>query len=397
MTRDNNVPAHPSQNTLLVNSFHGYVVNPDKFAGNPAVQINVAGAKTFLDWLTSPEGQADVASYMSAGGDPAFLPDAAPSVTSSALPAKVAGGKKVTLKGSVANVVPGTPSLKRVVVRLIGTHGGSTFQAAKTVTGAGGRFTLSFTPRRTATYSIHTPRITKVEITTLHPVFGDLLQPTQLQLGRMKVTGGVTMTRVRAASPKVTISGALAPTDRVKAGKVTLFAGHPGRKLHADQLQERRGRRIALLGDLDARQGDLEGPDALLQLRSDHGRHVEDPAGDPAVTAAAGRGSLRAASGGTPRRLARWAAVAALGALGFVLPGPAHAAVDSCADDGPCLVVQVVEQHGDVHRDASSSQPMRSTSDPNMVAHPQVPSRATPGTRTPRLRDRAAGPAVDRP
>ena len=233
VTRDNNVPAHPSQNTLLVNSFHGYVVNPDKFAGNPAVQINVAGAKTFLDWLTSPEGQADVASYMSAGGDPAFLPDAAPSVTSSALPAKVAGGKKVTLKGSVANVVPGTPSLKRVVVRLIGTHGGSTFQAAKTVTGAGGRFTLSFTPRRTATYSIHTPRITKVEITTLHPVFGDLLQPTQLQLGRMKVTGGVTMTRVRAASPKVTISGALAPTDRVKAGKVTLFAGHPGRKLHA--------------------------------------------------------------------------------------------------------------------------------------------------------------------
>ena len=36
--------------------------------------------------------------------------------------------------------------------------------------------TLSFTPRRTATYSIRTPRIAKIEISTLHPVFGDLLQ-----------------------------------------------------------------------------------------------------------------------------------------------------------------------------------------------------------------------------
>ena len=235
MTRDNNVPAHPGQNTLLVNSFHAYVVNPDApaFAGNPAIQINVAGAKTFLDWLTSPEGQADVASYLSQGGDPAFLPDAAPSVTSSALPAKVAAGRKVTLKGSVANVVPGTPSLKRVAVRLVGTQGSTTFRAAKTFTGAGGRFTLSFTPSRTASYSIRTPRIAKIEIPTLHPVFGDLLQPTELPLGTMKVTGGVTMTKVRAASPKVTISGALAPRDTVKAGKVTLFAGHPGRKLHA--------------------------------------------------------------------------------------------------------------------------------------------------------------------
>ena len=66
------------------------------------------------------------------------------------------------------------------------------------------------------------------------------------------------------------------------------------------------------------------------------------------MTAAAGRGSLRAASGGTPRRLARWAAVAALGALGLALPGPAHAAVDSCSGDGPCLVVKVLDQHGDV-------------------------------------------------
>ena len=233
MTRDNNVPAHPEQNTLLVNSFHAYAVNPDKFDAATAAGINTAGATDFLNWLTSPEGQAQVASYLSAGGDPPFQPDAAPSITTGALPASVAGGKKVTLKGNVANVVPGTPALGNVAVRLVGTSGGSTFQAAKTVTGAGGRFTLSFSPSRSASYAIRTPGITKVEITTLHPSFGDLLHASVLQVGAMKVTGGVTMSKVKAASPKVTISGALAPKDTVKAGKVTLFAAHPGKKLHA--------------------------------------------------------------------------------------------------------------------------------------------------------------------
>ena len=66
------------------------------------------------------------------------------------------------------------------------------------------------------------------------------------------------------------------------------------------------------------------------------------------MTTAAGRGTLRAASGGTPRRLARWAAVAALGALGLVLPGAAQAAGDSCSGGGPCLVVKVLDQNGDV-------------------------------------------------
>ena len=47
--------------------------------------------------------------YLSAGGDPPFLPDAAPSLTAATLPAEVPAGK-VTMTGSVSNVVPGTPS-----------------------------------------------------------------------------------------------------------------------------------------------------------------------------------------------------------------------------------------------------------------------------------------------
>ena len=63
---------------------------------------------------------------------------------------------------------------------------------------------------------------------------------------------------------------------------------------------------------------------------------------------AAGRGTARAAVGGTPRRVARWAAVAALGMLGAVVPGAASADSEiSCPDGGPCLVVKVFGQRGE--------------------------------------------------
>src|SRR5262249_22327671 len=155
------------------NSFHAYAINPAKFAGNPAVQINVAGAKDFLNWLTSPEGQAAAASYLSAGGDPPFIPSAAPSITTGAFPAKIAGGKNLKVDGSIANVVPGTPALNNVKVTVVGTSGGQKFTAAKGVTGKTGKFNLSFEARRSATYSVHTPKITKVEIHRLSPIFGD--------------------------------------------------------------------------------------------------------------------------------------------------------------------------------------------------------------------------------
>ena len=214
-----------------MNSFHAYAINPAKFTGNPAVQLNPTGATAFLNWLTSPAGQAKVAAYLSAGGDPPFLPDAAPSISSGAVPAKAAGGKKVTIKGSVANVVPGTPRLNGVVVRVIGTQGRSTFTAANGRTIGNGKFSISFKASRTAKYSVQTPQLTKIEIPTLSPVFGDLLASSTLQVGKMSVTGGVTMTKVKTASPKLTISGALAPQATAKGGKVTLLAGHPGAKL----------------------------------------------------------------------------------------------------------------------------------------------------------------------
>ena len=236
VTRDNNVPSNPSQNTLLVNSFHAYAINPAApFTPAPATPpaINTVGATDFLNWITSPAGQAMVASYLSAGGDPPFLPDAAPSITSGTLPATIKGGKTVKLKGSVANVVPGTPPLNGVEVRLVGAKGASTFLVDKSITGKNGKFTFKFQPKRTATYSVKTPDLGKVEISTLHPIFGDLLQSSILKVSKMSVSGGVTITKIKTASPRVTISGALSPKVAVKAGKVTLLAAHPGHKPHA--------------------------------------------------------------------------------------------------------------------------------------------------------------------
>ena len=65
------------------------------------------------------------------------------------------------------------------------------------------------------------------------------------------------------------------------------------------------------------------------------------------MTASAGRGALRAASGGTLHRLARWTAVAALGSLAVTIPSGASAESPSPNND-PCLVVKVLDEHGDV-------------------------------------------------
>ncbi|MDX6665179.1 MAG: tungstate transport system substrate-binding protein, partial [Solirubrobacteraceae bacterium] len=117
VTRDNDASARGT-NTLLVNSFHAYAINARKFAGQPNVQINSAAATAFLDWVTSPEGQARVGAYLGTTGDAPFLPDASPAITAKALPRRSAAGKPLVVRGSVANVVPGTPPLAGVTVTL---------------------------------------------------------------------------------------------------------------------------------------------------------------------------------------------------------------------------------------------------------------------------------------
>jgi tungstate transport system substrate-binding protein len=213
---------------LLINSFHAYAINPNAaaFVGNPNVQINLAGATAFLNWLTSPAGQKAVTGYQPQ--DPSFIGDARPSITASALPATVKSGKKLTVTGSLTNVVPGTPSLAGVQMKLTAKIGGSSTATtvATATTTASGKYTLSYVPTANATtYTVSSPAISQVENDTLSPVFGDLLEPTSKNLGSSKVTGVPAITKISAKNGLVTVKGTLSPTVKGSGATLRLYAG----------------------------------------------------------------------------------------------------------------------------------------------------------------------------
>lgn len=190
VTRDNAKTARGGQ-PLLVNSFHAYGLNPAKFADNPNVDINTEAATDFLTWITSPDVQKKIGAYLADQGAP-FLPSAAPSITGAPSVTKIAKGKKVTLAGRIANVVPGTPALDGVTVRIFAVDPTASLPApklvGKVVTGASGRFKLTLRPKATRYYIASTPAITKIEDATLDPVFGDLLAAASARIGKVKVT-----------------------------------------------------------------------------------------------------------------------------------------------------------------------------------------------------------------
>jgi tungstate transport system substrate-binding protein len=190
VTRDNAASA-VGGSTLLVNSFHAYAVNPAKFADQPDVTINAEAAKDFLNWVTSPAAQAAVGTYLADVDSAPFLPSASPSITVTKAPKKVAKGAKVTIKGKVANVVPGTPALGGVVVRLSGIRvgkSGPSAPLAKAKTNAKGVFTIKYKATRSMRLTLSTGKITKIENASLDPVFGDILAPSTANAGTVKVT-----------------------------------------------------------------------------------------------------------------------------------------------------------------------------------------------------------------
>lgn len=190
VTRDNDDTARGGQ-TVLVNSFHAYGINPAKFSDSPNVDINTAAATAFLNWVTSPDVQKEIGSYLADQGAP-FLPSAAPTITGGPSATKVATGKKVKLSGSLTNVVPGTPALAGGTVRIFRVLPGTGLPTPKlvgtAVTGAKGRFSLTIKPTKTAYYIASTQAISQIEDASLDPVFGDLLAPASARIGKVKVT-----------------------------------------------------------------------------------------------------------------------------------------------------------------------------------------------------------------
>ncbi|GGF33266.1 hypothetical protein GCM10011519_03410 [Marmoricola endophyticus] len=224
VARDNAASA-PGGADLLVNSFHGYAINPAKFDGGG--QVSAANAKKFLDFLTSPEEQKKIGAYLGTGRSAGFIPSAAPLNTSDALPTKVTAGSTVTIRGGIANATPGTPTLSGVPVDLYAaTSGGQPTKVDSFTSNSVGRYIFSVKPTQGTTYSVRTPQITKIENAALNPQFGDILQPMEATIGTVGVGGAVTITSgapgTGANRHIVTIKGTVAPAAGTGA-KITVF------------------------------------------------------------------------------------------------------------------------------------------------------------------------------
>jgi tungstate transport system substrate-binding protein len=235
-----NSASAPGGSTFLVNSFHAYAINPDKFTGQP-VTFDLPGAEAFLNWMTSPAGQTLVNNYLkgATGGAP-FLKDAAPTLNiTTKLPKTIAGGHSLTIRGTLKNVVPGTPPLAndKVTLKALRTSvarsnpDAQPVTVATTATGKHGRYVFHYRPKANARYFVTTGQLIQVENDTLHPVFGDLLNPTSQKLGVTKVRGTVAIHKVTVHGNRVTVHGSLAPAPTNAFAHVHLLAAHAGHSL----------------------------------------------------------------------------------------------------------------------------------------------------------------------
>jgi tungstate transport system substrate-binding protein len=228
VTRDNSATA-PGGAFELINYFHGYIINPSK----PGQAVNLAAAQAFLNYLTSPTVQAQVAAYLAHTSDPGgapFKPTASPLITQTGITATYKAGKPATVTGTVTNAEPGYPALSGVPVTIEQVAGAVPSPVATGTTTATGAYRVRFTPPANGSYEVTTGQIAKIENATLNPVFGDLLTPGSSSPVTVTVDSALTGLRARSIGSQAVVIGSVAPgTGHVK-GTVTLFARKPGAK-----------------------------------------------------------------------------------------------------------------------------------------------------------------------
>jgi ABC-type tungstate transport system permease subunit len=228
-----NSPSAPGGDVLLINSFHAYAVNPAAVPANS--HLNLPLAKAFLNWLTSLAGQSAVNHYLKGapGGAP-FRKDAAPLLKASRLPHSIRAGKRLTIKGSLTNVVTGTPALANQTVTLSALRTSVAranpkalpVKVAAAKTNKKGHYFIHYRPNANAKYTVSTGEITQIENATLSPKFRDLLSPASKRRGLLRVRPRVSIHKVAANDGTVTIAGSLAPAPTKAFAHISLYAAH---------------------------------------------------------------------------------------------------------------------------------------------------------------------------
>jgi tungstate transport system substrate-binding protein len=226
VTSDNSANA-PGGQFELINYFHGYIINPNK----PGQTVNLPAAQAFLNYITSPAVQAQVAAYLEGHGNP-FTPTASPLLKSSKIPAKfvASGGKKLKVTGTLTNAQPGYPVLSGEPVAISKVVDGLPVSVATGKTNSQGKYSISFVPPTSGSYEVTTNQISKVEEPTLNPVFGDLLSPAATTPVKITVHSVITQLASTSQGGQALVRGQVSPgTGHVKA-TVTLFATQFGSK-----------------------------------------------------------------------------------------------------------------------------------------------------------------------
>jgi len=223
----NNSATAPGGQYELINYFHGYIINPNK----PGQTVNLPAATDFLNYITSPAVQAQVAAYLQGHGAP-FTPTASPLLTGSPLPKTFVAraGKKITVKGTLTNAQPGYPVLSGEPVAISKVVNGLPVSVATGKTDSQGKYSISFVPPTNGSYEITTNQIAKVEDSSLNPVFGDLLSPAAATPKKITVHSVITQLSSTSQGGQALIRGQVSPgTGHVKA-TVTLLATPFGSK-----------------------------------------------------------------------------------------------------------------------------------------------------------------------
>lgn len=230
VTRGPQPASAPGGTYLLVNYFHGYIINPSQTVegGSTPEPVNLTAAQDFLNFLTSPAIQSKLSTYLPTAdpAGPPFVADASPKLTVSSIPRNVTGGSSVTLSGTLTNAETGYPVLSFEPVTLDEVVGGVPVAVAHATTDANGNYKITFKPGATGSYEIATSQIAEIENATLNPIYGDLLSPAATAASTITVHGQAKLTSVRLAHGRITVSGTVGPAAPDSHASVTVLARH---------------------------------------------------------------------------------------------------------------------------------------------------------------------------
>jgi ABC-type tungstate transport system permease subunit len=235
VTRQNSASA-PGGADLLVNYFHGYIINPNKtvLGGTTKEPVNLPAAQDFLNFLTSPTIQSQLKSYLDTTSDPEgppFVADASPTISlSTGFPSTDAAGHSITVSGQVIQNEPGYPAISNQSVSVDELVAGVpvSVPGATAKTASNGDFSIQFTPPSSGSYQVSTGQIQQIENPNLTPVYGDILSPASTSASSLTVSGSVSIASAKASAGGVTVSGTVGPAAPDGNATVSILARKQG-------------------------------------------------------------------------------------------------------------------------------------------------------------------------